>query len=106
MYSKMTKSLCIMALGALLLATPLQAVAWEGCMQPTAEVTAATLSISGNTVRVNGAEGEVLRVYSLTGLEVARYTIESNDVQLNLGNLNHGYYIIKVGKVVRKISIR
>ena len=102
----MTKSLCIMALGALLMAAPLQAVAWEGCMQPAAEISATGVSINGNTVRVSGAEGEVLRVYSLTGLEVARYAIESNDVQLNLGNLSRGYYIVKVGKVVRKISIR
>lgn len=102
----MVKSLCIMAFGALFLATPLQAVGMEACMEPATEISATTLSINGNTVRVNGAEGEVLRVYSLTGLEVARYTIESDDVQLNLGNLNRGYYIVKVGKVVRKISIR
>lgn len=106
MYSNMAKSLCILVLGALLLATPLQAVAGEDCMGPTAEISAATLSINGNVVRVSGAEGEVLRVYSLTGLEVARHAIESNDVQLNLSNLSRGYYIVKVGKVVRKISIR
>lgn len=102
----MAKSLCILALGALLMATPLQTAAQENCMEPTAEISVTTLSISGNVVRVNGAEGEVLRVYSLTGLEVARYAIDSNDVQLNLGNLSRGYYIVKVGKVVRKISIR
>lgn len=102
----MAKPLCILALGALLLATPLQAVAQADRMEPAAELSAVSLAIKGNTVRVGGAEGEVLRVYSLTGLEVARYSIESNDVQLNLGDLSHGYYIIKVGKVVRKISIR
>lgn len=102
----MTKSLCILALGTLLLATPLRAVAQADGTEPAAEMAAATLTIKGNTVRVSGAEGEILRVYSLTGLEVARYSVESNDVQLNLGDLNRGYYIIKVGKVVRKISIR
>lgn len=106
MYFKMAKPLCILALGALLLATPFQAVAQADCMEPAAELSAVTLAIKGNTVRVGGAEGEVLRVYSLTGLEVARYSIESNDVQLNLGDLSRGYYIVKVGKVVRKISIR
>ncbi len=102
----MKKILYIMMLAAMFIAAPAKAEAEMNFDEPETEIPVATLVIEGSRVRVNGAEGEVLRVYSLTGIEVAKYPIEANDVQLNLSKLSRGYYIIKVGKVVRKISIR
>ncbi len=64
-----------------------------------------TLSVEGNTVIVNGAQGEVLKVVSLTGRELAQYRIDSPAQRVEL-NLAKGCYVLKVGKIVRKVSIR
>jgi len=64
-----------------------------------------TLAIDGNAVVVNGAQGEVLVVVSLTGRQVAQYRIDSPSQRVEL-NLAKGCYVLKVGKVVRKVSIR
>ena len=68
-------------------------------------VLAVTLTIDGNVVYVNGAQGEVLEVVSLTGRQVAQYRIDSASQRVEL-NLAKGCYVLKVGKVVRKVSIR
>ncbi len=102
----MAKSLQILILSAFLLAMPLSIAAQEGHEETKTEIPVATVTVKGNHVRINDAEGEVLKIYNLTGTEVKHYRIEGNDVQLNLSNLPNGFYIIKVGKVVRKISIR
>ena len=64
-----------------------------------------TLTVEGNVVFVNGAQGEVLEVVSLTGRQVAQYRIDSASQRVEL-NLAKGCYVLKVGKVVRKVSIR
>ncbi len=102
----MAKRLQILALGALLLTMPLSMAAQTMHEETKTEMPAATLTVKGNQVRINDAEGQVLKIYNLTGTEVKHYRLEANDVQLNLGHLPKGYYIIKVGKVVRKISVR
>jgi len=64
-----------------------------------------TLTIEGNSVLVSGAQGQTLEVVSLTGRVVTRYQIESPVQRIEL-NLGKGCYVLKVGKVVRKVSIR
>jgi uncharacterized protein YabE (DUF348 family) len=64
-----------------------------------------TLTVEGNVVFVSGAQGEVLEVVSLTGRQVAQYRIDSASQRVEL-NLAKGCYVLKVGKVVRKVSIR
>ena len=64
-----------------------------------------TISVDGNTVNVQGASGMTLEVVSLTGRAVAQYKIESPAQRIEL-NLAKGCYILKVGKVVRKITVR
>lgn len=63
------------------------------------------ISVEGSQVHVTNAEGLSLEVYNLTGVRISITKIESEDVVVSL-NLQHGCYILKVGKVVRKISIR
>ncbi|MCR5180507.1 MAG: T9SS type A sorting domain-containing protein [Bacteroidaceae bacterium] len=63
------------------------------------------IAVEGSQVRVTNAEGLSLEVYNLTGVRISATKIESEDVVVSL-NLQHGCYILKVGKVVRKISIR
>ena len=64
-----------------------------------------TLSVSGNVVSVLGAQGETLEVVSLTGRPVTSVKIDGPAQRVEL-NLAKGCYILKVGKVVRKITIR
>lgn len=64
-----------------------------------------TLTVSGNSVQVSGAQGMVLEVVSLTGRQVASIKIDTPAQRVEL-NLPKGCYILKVGKVVRKITLR
>ena len=63
-----------------------------------------TITLKDNVLHVAGASGEMLYVYNLTGVRVMSVRIEGADRQYEL-NLPKGCYIVKVGKVVRKISI-
>ena len=69
------------------------------------EERAPTINVDGNIVSIQGASGMTLEVVSLTGRAVAQYKIESPAQRLEL-NLPKGCYILKVGKVVRKITVR
>lgn len=67
-----------------------------------------TISISvtdESTLRVTGAAGQMLYIYNITGVRVMSARIDGSDKSFNL-NFSKGCYIVKVGKVVRKISIR
>lgn len=64
-----------------------------------------TITVEGNAVLVKGAEGQTLEVISLTGRKLAEYRIESPAQRVEL-NLSRGCYVLKIGKVVRKVSIR
>ena len=61
--------------------------------------------LEGNVVTVTGAQGKVLQVVSLTGRLLATYRISSPSQRVEL-NLSKGCYILKVDKVVRKVSIQ
>jgi hypothetical protein len=64
-----------------------------------------SMTIEGKTVVVNNAQGETLIVVSLTGRQVAQYSIDSPSQRIEL-NLSKGCYVLKVGNIVRKVSIR
>ena len=63
------------------------------------------ITVNKSVVRVVGAEGQVMEVISLTGRHVMSVRIESPAQKVELTNIPKGCYIIKVGKVVRKIVI-
>ena len=63
------------------------------------------LTVQNSTVTVTGAAGETLEVVSLTGKSLLTVRIDSPSQRIDL-NVPKGCYIIKVGKVVRKVSIR
>ena len=63
------------------------------------------ISVEGQTVIISGAQGEELIVVSLAGRQVVKAKIDSPSQRIEL-NIPKGCYILKVGKVVRKISIR
>lgn len=63
------------------------------------------ISVSRQSVHITNAEGQVMEVISLTGRHVLSVRIESPAQRIELTNIPKGCYIIKVGKVVRKIVI-
>jgi hypothetical protein len=68
------------------------------------EESAPTISLEKNIVTVQGGNGMILEVVSLTGRAVASYKIESPSQRIEL-NLSKGCYILKVGKTVRKVTL-
>jgi hypothetical protein len=63
------------------------------------------ITISGQTVTISGAQGQTLEVISLTGRRVMAAKIESPAQRIDL-NVPKGCYILKIGKVVRKVTVR
>lgn len=69
------------------------------------DVQATTISVNTSTIHVSGANGQMLEVYNIAGMRVMCVKVEGQDKRFDL-NLPKGCYIVKVGKVVRKISIK
>lgn len=90
-----------------LMAAPITATSFFLDPAPAAQVDgpSITISVEGRTVIVTSAQGKVLQVISLTGNILESYNIESPNERVNL-NLTKGCYILKVDKVVRKVSIQ
>ena len=59
---------------------------------------------TGGVLHVSGDNGLVLQVYNVLGVRVASIRVEGNDKRIDLP-LKSGCYIVKVGDVVRKISV-
>lgn len=68
------------------------------------EATEVVMEIRGTQVHITHAENKQLEIYNITGVCIESHRIEGNDVNIRL-TLQRGYYFLKVGKVVRKVSI-
>lgn len=64
-----------------------------------------TISVQGSSIRVTNASGMTLSIYNVAGVCVMQLKVEGADKSFDL-NLPKGCYILKVGKVVRKVSIK
>jgi hypothetical protein len=69
------------------------------------EIQNVSISVNESTLHITGANGQVLHVYNVAGVRVMSVKVEGLDKRIEL-NLPKGCYIVKVGKVVRKISIK
>ena len=104
----MKKQLLIFSMAALLMsATPISSMAADAEMAPVEQTVDEdiTISVNGQFVVINGAQGQTLEVVSLTGRRVTTVKIESPAQRVEL-NVPKGCYILKIGKVVRKVAIR
>lgn len=63
------------------------------------------VAYSDGVLQVTGAEGQVVEVVSLTGKRVLSIEVTSSVQKIEL-NIPKGCYIVKVGNVVRKVSVR
>ena len=90
---------------ALFLVGALPSTAMEGEDTPLEiETDTVHINVKANKVNVLNGEGKDLEIYNLTGVRVSTTPLESNDTNVHL-NLPRGCYILKVGKVVRKVTI-
>ena len=97
--------LAVAFVAVLLLGVPIQLRAEYSSEAASIEAYTITVTVSELTLHITGAAGEVLQVYNVAGVRIMSVKIEDPDRRIDL-NLPKGCYIIKVGKVVRKISIR
>lgn len=99
------KKIAFIIMSTLLLGTPIMAMEDADTDTVESAINSINITMNGNTVRVTGAANMQLEIFNLTGAKVGTVRIDSSDKTLNL-NLPKGCYILKVNKVVRKISIR
>lgn len=87
------------------LGMPLQAEASMGVEVVEQSIQDIGITLVGSNLHVTGANGQTLSIYKVTGVCVQSFKVEGNDKRYEL-NLPKGCYIVKVGDVVRKISVR
>lgn len=91
----------LVCLPATMYATPTEVLEQEAAAELQNEI---KVLVKGNTIRVTGAAGCTLEVYSITGARLKSVRISANDETVNPG-VPRGCYIIKVGDVVRKVNL-
>ena len=99
------KKICIITLTLAMAFAPISLLAEIPADSIEMSASGIQLSVNGGNVHIVGANGEVMEVFNLTGTKVATIRIDSNDKSFAL-NLSKGCYLIKVGKIVRKISVQ
>lgn len=106
-HTRMKKNILIVSLlASLFLGMPQTAGAAESIEIIENEQQPITISVSSESVlHVTGAAGQTLYIYNVTGVRVMSIKVDGSDKSYNL-NLQKGCYIVKVGKTVRKISVR
>ena len=102
MTNKILAFIFAVAMGA---AVPVVAVADTSIEIIDNEVQTINVAVSESTIHVTGANGQVMHVYNVTGMKLMSVKIEGQDKKVEI-NLPKGCYIVKVGKVVRKIYIK
>ena len=101
----MTKRLLLMfGMAGLLLAVPNMAKANEAVEIVEQVEQSISVALYNGVLHVSGANGQTLQIYNVTGVRIMSFRVEGNDKRYEL-SLPKGCYIVKVGKVVRKISI-
>ena len=105
-YVLMTKYLLkISFLALMLLGTPVMLNAVPSIEISENDMNTVEISFDGSELYVNNANGLVLSIYNVTGVRVMQTKIEGPAKRISL-NLPKGCYIVKVGNVARKISVK
>ena len=89
----------------LLMGVPQNASAASSIVIIDNDIATISISVSESTLHITGASGLVLAINNVAGVHVQSFRVEGSDRLYEL-NLPKGCYIVKVGKVVRKISIK
>ena len=102
MTNKILAFIFAVAMGA---AVPVVAVADTSIEIIDNDIQTINVAVTESAIHVTGANGQVLHVYNVTGMKLMSVKIEGQDKKVEI-NLPKGCYIVKVGKVVRKIYIK
>ena len=70
----------------------------------TAAQTEVNITLRGNQLRVTNANGLTVEVYNITGVKVFVHRVDGDDRTFTL-TAERGIYIVKVGKVVRRVTL-
>ncbi len=62
--------------------------------------------VNESSIRIKNADKLLLEIYNMAGVKVVSYRIEGSDKTYDLNNLPKGCYIVKIGKVARKVYLR
>ncbi len=73
--------------------------------QPEMEQNQIMVSASRMKLQVKNAEGQTMEVFNLIGDKVYTQRIEAQSKSFDLGQLPHGYYIVKIGNFSRKVYL-
>ena len=98
--------LCVVALSSVGALRAADVVAAAPSSESPAFVAPSEVSISlrGNQLRVTNADGQTVEVYNITGVKVFVHRVEGDDRTFTL-SAERGIYIVKVGKVVRRVTL-
>lgn len=64
-----------------------------------------SITVTSSTIHVTGASGQTLYIYNVTGVLVTSLKVDGADRYYDL-SLPKGCYIAKIGKTVKKISVK
>jgi hypothetical protein len=98
--------LCVVALSSVGALRAADVVAAAPSSESPALVAPSEVSISlrGNQLRVTNADGQTVEVYNITGVKVFVHRVEGDDRTFTL-SAERGIYIVKVGKLVRRVTL-
>jgi hypothetical protein len=99
------KILSILLCGMFMLGIPMQSIANSAIEIMENDFQNVSISVNQSTLHVVNANGQTLEIYNVAGVKVMNIKIEGNDKKYEL-NLPKGCYIVKIGKLARKISIK
>ena len=100
----MTNKIFAMILSLMMLvAVPYTAKAASAIEIIDTEIQNITVTVNESVLHVTGANGEVMHIYNVTGMKLMSVRVEDKRIEINLPK---GCYIVKIGKVVRKIYIK
>ena len=63
------------------------------------------ITVIDNIIHVSGASGQTMVIYNLAGVRIKSVKVDGADKRFDL-NLQKGCYIVQIGKVARKITIK
>ena len=68
------------------------------------EVLPVTITVYESTIHIKNAQQQTLQIYDVTGKCVASYKIDSSDKVIS-ATLPRGCYILKIGRIARKVYL-
>lgn len=69
------------------------------------EINPVVITLTSSRLNVKNAQQMTLTVYNLTGTAVLSVKVDSADKTIDLGHLQKGIYMVRIGKTARKIVL-